>query len=170
MGSFSPSTTSTSFSGRREAPISGPSIRSTRATQTSCSSRPGSSKSPSIERGKLYYRFSHAHITRLSRKRTAIAEVLEKLPDRFETYLKILSHLRGTYLHLMRRLSKGELFHLEREAQQGARSGLIQEGWDSFLDAYANWLNSGSDLDRQKVNSRADELSEIDPTFQFDGI
>ena len=123
-----------------------------------------------VERGKLYYRFANAHITRLSRKRTAVAEVLEKLSDRFETYLKILSHMRGAYLNLMRRLSTGELFHLEREAQQGARSGLIQEGRDSFLDAYADWLNSGSDEDRQKVNSRADELSEFDPTFQFDGV
>ena len=123
-----------------------------------------------LNEASSYYRFANTHITRLSRKKTGVAEVLEKLSDRFETYLKILSHMRVAYLNLMRRLSKGEIFHLQRETQQGAGPGLIQEGRDSFLDAYADWLRSGSEEDRKEVNSRAEELSKIDTTFNFDAI
>ncbi len=123
-----------------------------------------------VERGKLYYRFASAYNVRLSRKKTGLAEVLEKLSERFETYLKILDHMRAGYLNLLRRLSKREMFHLQRKVQAGAAARVSRKGRDHFLDAYADWLHSGSEEDRDRVNRLGEELSRIDSDFRFEGI
>jgi hypothetical protein len=123
-----------------------------------------------VARGKLYYRFASNCNVRLARKKTGLSEVLEKLSERFETYLKILGHMRAGYLNLLRRLSRGEMFHLQRKVQEGATTRVSHEGRDHFLDAYADWLRSGSKEDRNRVNRLGKELSRIDPEFGFDGI
>ena len=34
----------------------------------------------------------------------------------------------------------------------------------------SDWLKSGSELDRERVNQRGGELSRIDPSFEFKGV
>ena len=123
-----------------------------------------------IQRGKLYYRFASSYRTQLAHKKTAVVEVLEKLSDRFETYVSILSHMRKMYLNLLRRLSDEEIYHLQQEAQRGAAARIAEIGRDRFLDAYLDWLHSGSEEDRGRVNLLGEELSKIDPTFRFNGV
>ena len=125
------------------------------------------------ERGKQFYRFASDCHTRLSRKKTGIADVLEKLSERFEMYVKILSHMRVAYFNLVRRLSDGEMYHLQRavqEVQEGVEEQVETNGLDRFLDAYGSWLRTGTETDRGRVNRLGEELGKADPAFRFSGI
>lgn len=133
-------------------------------------SRKNGGQDAQIERGKFYYKIAASYRERLSRNKTAVASVLSKLSDRFETYMKILTHARTTYFHLLKKLSVGEIYHLQREAQLGAIQEITRLGRDSFLDAYSNWLDSDSEGDRKKVNELGFELTKVDSAFQFQGV
>ena len=85
-------------------------------------------------------------------RRTGVAEVMDKLSDRFEMYSKILAHMRVSYLNLLKRLSQGEIFHIQRKAQETPSFESVREGRDCFLDAYSEWMKSGSEFHRQRVN------------------
>jgi len=134
------------------------------------STRQNCDQDAQIERGKFYYQIASSYRARLSRKKTAVVTILTKLSDRFETYMKILTHARTAYFHLLKRISEGEIYHLQREAQQRAIPEITRLGKDCFLDAYSNWLESDSDGDRRKVNALGFELAKVDSKFQFQGI
>jgi len=38
---------------------------------------------------------------------------------------------------------------------------------DEFLDAYNTWLQNKTDDVKERINSLAKELTELDPTFKF---
>ena len=121
------------------------------------------------ERGPVYYRFT-THLVGRPARRSAVSEVLGKLAEGFDTYVQILTRLRFDHLRLLKRLSKGELFHLQREVHEGARPGLAKAGRDWFLDAYSNWLSCQSETNRERVNELALGLAELDPTFEFEPL
>lgn len=121
------------------------------------------------ERGSVYYRFSTHLVSRLGR-RSAVSEVLGKLAEGFDTYVQILTRLRFDHLGLLKRLSRGEVFHLQREVHEGARPGLVKAGRDWFLDAYGDWLSCQSETNRERVNELALGLGELDPTFAFEPL
>jgi hypothetical protein len=86
----------------------------------------------------------------------------------FEKYLKILSHMRGEYLDLSRRLSEGEVFHLERTVNEAGRQEQIRAKQDQLLELYSAWRSSPSaelEEDMQRVVS---EIRELSPGFQFE--
>ncbi len=70
----------------------------------------------------------------------------------------------------MKRLTKGEVFHLQREVHEGGRPGLVKAGRDWFLDAYNVWLACRSDANRERVNELASGLAELDPNFAFEPL
>lgn len=123
-----------------------------------------------VARGKTYYRFASGCHERFKRRRTGVSEVLDKLSERFEMYMTILTHLRVSYLNLLKRLSRGEVFHIQRKAQDVPDFETIREGRDQFLDAYGEWMRSGSDFHRERVNALGRALVARDPKFRFEGI
>jgi hypothetical protein len=70
----------------------------------------------------------------------------------------------------MKRLTAGEVFHLQREVYENARPGLVKAGRDWFLDAYNEWLVCQSDSNRERVNELALGLAELDPNFEFEPL
>ena len=122
------------------------------------------------QRGKLFYGIASTCHARICRKKTGVATVLAKLSERFETYRKILSYMRGEYLRLLRGFTKGEMFHLEREVHAGALTGFVPDGRNHFLDAYSDWMKTGSQADRDRVNVLGEALGRADPEFEFAGI
>lgn len=121
------------------------------------------------ERGPVYYRFASHLVGRLGR-RSAVSEVLSELAEGFDTYVRILTRLRIDHLGLMKRLTAGEVFHLQREVHENARPGLVKAGRDWFLDAYNEWLVCQSDSNRERVNELALGLAELDPNFEFEPL
>jgi hypothetical protein len=122
------------------------------------------------ERGKRFYGIASTCHTRICRKKTGVATVLEKLSERFDTYRMILVHMRSEYLNLMKRFTKGEMFHLERDVHAGAMIGFVLDVRDHFLDAYSDWMKTGSEAHRDRVNLLGQALSVADPEFEFAGI
>ena len=60
-----------------------------------------------IGRGKTYYHFAYTYSQQMHRKNVGVSDVLEKLSMGFEKYIRILLHMRGEYLDLVKRLSDG---------------------------------------------------------------
>lgn len=135
------------------------------------SSRPRSKGQPveeaSIGRGKAYYHFAYTYSQQVHRKNPPISEVLEKLSTGFERYSRILSHLRGEYADIMRRLSKGEVYHLERTVDLEGRKELIKQKQNLLLDVYSEWKRTGSEHLQKKLDKLAEEIRALDPSFAF---
>jgi hypothetical protein len=118
-------------------------------------------------RGKSYYHFAAAYAERLYRGRAGVAEVMDKLSRHFESYTKVMAWMSGEYLHLLRRMSDGEVYHLSREAQNRFEVSHKTHVWDALLESYAAWQKTHAIDARRRLHRAARELRKIDPTFSF---
>jgi len=120
-----------------------------------------------VRRASAYYSVASSYATKLNRGRSAIAQTLAKLSEGIESYVRILSYMRGEYLDFIRRYSPGELFHLERSIEQIERDLAIDQIRDEFLDTYNEWRRTGVAELREKLMEKAKLLKEYDPSFRF---
>jgi len=118
-------------------------------------------------RGKSYYHFASAYAERLYGSRTGIAEVMDKLSRNFEAYTKVMSWMSGEYLNLVRRMSEGEVFHIERDAQVRFEDAHKVHTWDVLLDSYVDWQKTHAIEARRRLGRAARELKRVDPTFSL---
>jgi hypothetical protein len=118
-------------------------------------------------RGKSYYHFASAYAERLFGRRAAIAEVMDKLARNFEEYTKVMVWMSGEYLNLVDRLSDGEIFHIERAAQERFHEAHRVSKWDELLDCYQAWQKSHARDARRRLVRAARELRRIDPNFSL---
>ncbi|MBD3366715.1 MAG: hypothetical protein GF405_00905 [Candidatus Eisenbacteria bacterium] len=125
------------------------------------------SKAFYVRRASVYYGLASSYATKLNRGRCAIAATLAKLSEGIESYVRILSYMRGEYLDFIRRYSPGELFHLERSIEQIERDLEIEKMRDEFLDTYNEWRRTGVPELRDKLMEKAERLRRYDPSFEF---
>ena len=118
-------------------------------------------------RGKSYYHFASAYAERLYRSRTGVAEVMDKLSRHFESYTKVMAWMSGEYLHLLRRISEGEVFHLSRDAQSRFEVAHKTHVWDELLESYVSWQATHAVEARRRLHRAARELRKLDPDFSF---
>jgi hypothetical protein len=118
-------------------------------------------------RGQTYYHFAFSYSKRLPGLRDTMSEVLEKLSIGFDKYATILSHVRGEYFDIVKRLSDGEIYHLGRSVKESGKKMLIERKEDEFLDAYMAWKNLGTQEARGRVIELARELRELNPDFTY---
>jgi len=121
-----------------------------------------------VGRGRTYYRFAYTFSQQLPRRNAGVSDVLEKLAVGFDRYIKILSHMRGEYFDLMSRLSKGEVFHLQRSVNEEAKRSDVKEKQDLLLDLYNGWRESPNPETWKKLEDLLDELRLLDPGFKLD--
>jgi hypothetical protein len=121
-----------------------------------------------VGRGRTYYRFAYSYSQQIHRHNTAITEVLEKLSLGFDKYLRILSHMRGEYLNLLRSLSRGEIYHLERVVNEGQRSELVRQKQDQLLDVFLEWRRTHDPSLRSQMDTLQHEIQEFLPHFRFE--
>lgn len=120
-----------------------------------------------VGRGKTYYRFAYTYSRQIHDPNAAITEVMEKLSNGFEKYVRILAHMRGEYLNLMDRLSRGEVYHLERSLNESRRNDDLKAKQDRFLDLYMEWKRTGDEATRAEIEELVAEIRELDPSFTF---
>jgi hypothetical protein len=118
-------------------------------------------------RGKSYYHFAAAYAERLYRGHSGVAEVMDKLSRNFESYTKVMAWMSGEYLHLLRRMSDGEVFHLSRDAQDRFEVAHKTHVWDELLESYVSWQKTHAIDARRRLHRAARELRKIDPDFSF---
>ncbi len=121
-----------------------------------------------IGRGRTYYRFAYSYSQQVHGRHTPITEVLEKLSDGFDKYTKILAHMRGEYLDLLRRLSRGEIYHLERVVNESQREETIKAKQDQVLDLYLEWKSSRDETLKDQMRHLLDELREMNSELNFE--
>lgn len=121
-----------------------------------------------VGRGRTYYRFAYSYSQQLHGRHQAITEVLEKLSLGFDKYLKILAHMRGEYLDLLKRLSRGEIYHLERVVNESQRQELIRQKQDTLLDLYLQWKNTQEEGLREQMRDALSGIQAMDPEFRFE--
>lgn len=122
----------------------------------------------SIGRGRTYYRFAYTYSQLVNGPNSGISEVLEKLSLGFDKYLRILAHMRGEYFDLIKRLSGGEIYHLERIANENSRQEDLREKQDRFLDLYLEYKKTGSIDLKREIEKLVEEIRSLDPDFRFD--
>jgi len=120
-----------------------------------------------VGRGRTYYRFAYSYSQQIHGRNTGITEVLEKLSAGFDRYLRILSHMRGEYLNLLRNLSRGEVYHLERVVNEGQRQQNLRQKQDEILDLYLEWKQTKDSSIKGQIESLQEEIRQILPDFKF---
>jgi hypothetical protein len=120
-----------------------------------------------VGKGRTYYRFAYSYSQQIHGRHTGITEVLEKLSAGFDRYLRILTHMRGEYLNLLRSLSRGEVYHLERVVNEGQREQTLREKQDQLLDLYLEWKQTQDGSLRAQMDALQQEIREILPNFRF---
>lgn len=120
-----------------------------------------------VRRASAYYGIASSYATKLRRGRCAIAATLAKLSEGIDSYVRILSYMRGEYLDFIRRYSPGELFHLERSIEQIEHDLALDKMRDEFLDVYNEWRRTGVEELREKLMEKARLLEKHDPSFHF---
>ncbi len=121
-----------------------------------------------IGRGKTYYHFAYTYAQQMHRKNAGVSEVLEKLSTGFEKYLRILSHMRGEYLDLMKRFSQGEVYHLERSIDEHSQQELLRVKQDELLELYSAWRDAPSAEVEDSLVRVVGEIKQINPAFKFE--
>jgi hypothetical protein len=121
-----------------------------------------------IGRGKTYYHFAYTYAQQMHRKNTGVSEVLEKLSTGFEKYLRILSHMRGEYLDLMKRFSQGEVYHLERSIDEHSQQELLRTKQDELLELYSAWRSGPNPEVQESLERVVSEIRQINPSFKFE--
>jgi hypothetical protein len=138
------------------------------------SKRPGSVSHMAIGRqaymgrGKAYYRMAWASAAETFRRPTAIGDIMGKLSGGFERYVDILSLMRGEYLNILPRISDGEMFHLEKDLLEEEGKRETAALYDRFLDAWSAWRRSGGRDRLEELESAAERLRRVDPSFRFE--
>jgi hypothetical protein len=121
-----------------------------------------------IGRGKTYYHFAYTYAQQMHRKNAGVSEVLEKLSTGFEKYLRILSHMRGEYLDLMKRLSNGEVYHLERSVDEHSQQELLRVKQDELLELYSAWRETKTPETEENLERVVSEIRQLSPGFKFE--
>jgi len=120
-----------------------------------------------IGRGKTYYHFAYSYSQQMHRKNAGVSEVLEKLSVGFEKYIRILSHMRGEYLDLLKRFSQGEVYHLERSIDEHSRNELLRVKQDELLELYSAWKTEPTREAEESLERVVSEIRQINPDFKF---
>ncbi len=68
----------------------------------------------------------------------------------------------------MSRLSRGEVYHLERSVDEAGRENDVRRMQDQFLDLFIEWRRSGSSKTKAKIMRKVDEIKALDPNFAFE--
>jgi hypothetical protein len=121
-----------------------------------------------IGRGKTYYHFAYSYSQQMHRKNAGVSDVLEKLSVGFDKYLRILSHMRGEYLDLMKRFSNGEVYHLERSVNEDSQKELLRVKQDELLELYSAWKAQPSAEAEENLERVVSEIKQLNPDFKFE--
>ena len=86
-----------------------------------------------LDEARQYYGWASVFCGRLPSRYHALCTTLDKISSSFDSYVGILDHMSSHYMNLLRRMTPGEIFHLEREAHQAALPQIEEHALDRLL-------------------------------------
>ena len=122
-------------------------------------------QSSHLEEAQQYYGWAALYGNRLPKKYRGLSQTLATIAVQFAHYLEVLRHLSTRYFNFCRRLSPGELFHLEREAHQQALPYIEDEVLNRMLDAYNQWRHDPNEDNRSRFQLASSDYMEFNPNF-----
>jgi hypothetical protein len=121
-----------------------------------------------IGRGKTYYHFAYSYAQQVHRRNQGVSEVLEKLSVGFDKYIRILSHMRGEYMDLLKRFSQGEVYHLERSVDEASQQEMLRLKQDELLERYSAWKEAPTAENEENLERVVSEIRQLNPEFKFE--
>lgn len=118
-----------------------------------------------LEQAQQFYSWAALFCSRLPRKYRGLSTTLAKIADQFEIYLDILAHMGSKYFNLLRQITAGELFHLEREINEQAQPAICEVALDRILDAYNCWQSERSKESRAQFVDARQRYGALNPHF-----
>lgn len=117
----------------------------------------GGSPEEPLEEAQQYYGWAALFGKRMPSRYAGLAQALEKLSARFGTYREVFGRMGAEYMGLIRRLSPGQVFHLEREAHRAALPGIGAEVLDALLNAYVAWQSEPTAARRRRFQALCEQ-------------
>jgi hypothetical protein len=91
-----------------------------------------------------------------------------KLAYGFEKYLNVLTLMKGEYFNLLKRLTTGEMYHLEQSIESNAGDKNLMELYDDFLDAYSRYKRDRTPAAQALLSEISRKIRALDRSFTFD--
>lgn len=118
-----------------------------------------------LEHAAEFYAWAALFAARLPSKYRGLALTLGKLGARFDTYRLVLTHMAANHLDLLARITPGQLFHLERDANAAAQPAIEEHALDRMLDAYNHWKANPTAETRQALLEASATYGQFKPGF-----
>ena len=128
------------------------------------------SQASHLEEAQQYYGWAALYGNRMPKKYRGLSQTLASIALHFSRYLEILRHLSVHYFNLCRRLTPGELFHLERQAHQQALPYIADEALNQMLDAYNHWRGQPNEENRSRFQVASSAYKEFNASFEPDSF
>ena len=116
-----------------------------------------------LEDAQQFYAWAALFVARLPSRYQALGVTFEKLADHFDIYREALRHMAANHLGLLPRLSRGETFHLERQAHEGALPKIEEFALDQMLDAYNDWRAQPCEASRERFFTHSETYTQLRP-------
>jgi uncharacterized membrane protein YdbT with pleckstrin-like domain len=68
----------------------------------------------------------------------------------------------------MKRLSHGEVYHLERSIDEQSQQEMLRLKQDELLELYSAWKNEPTDETQESMERVVSEIRRINPSFKFE--
>ena len=114
-------------------------------------------------RGRSYYAFANAYSQQLARRRTGMADVLDKMALNFDRYAALLGIVRREYFNLVETLSQRAMATIHDDIQHRRFVAIV----DALLDAYSQWLQTSRPALIAEMRALVAEARKIEPEFAF---
>lgn len=122
----------------------------------------------SSERIALYYKLAASALAHLRGTRTTSVHVYLSIADHIADAMRLVRTVSGESLEFVDRLSRGSMFHLEKELQEAARVKIYKSKLDDFLKAWQDHRDDRSEEKKAMLITLARELSDLNPDFRFE--
>jgi hypothetical protein len=116
----------------------------------------------------LYYEQAASALAHLACANVTLVHVLSSIASNFEEIMLLVRKVAGDYFDFIERISKGELYHLQREVAKLAGKSEYDRVLDAFLEAYYEYTNEPSEVRRRKVLGLVAALKTLNENFNFD--
>src|SRR2546422_5090601 len=120
-----------------------------------------------VGRSPNWYHFTYTYGELLENPAETIAAVLEKLTLGLERYHKLLSHMKGEYWSVPRRVKKAQGVPLEGQDDEDPEEQKLRDKPDHPLDAYSEWKKTGERKLLDQMRGLARRNRQISPRFHF---
>ena len=119
-----------------------------------------------LEEAQRYYEWAALFSNRMPARYCGMTVTFEKIAARFDTYLDVLRHIGLRYFHFIERLSAGELFHLEKQANEAALPRISEFALNHMLDAYNEWKMGPTLENWKRFQNECEVYQELNPEFE----